>query len=171
MAMFTRQQAIIGVLVILAVAAVASLNRPNSDIASTTTESTPSPTATPSPPTPTTTTEGASTTEPVLTPTPTPSTTYRNGTYSADGSYATPGGMEEITLTVTIGDDKITATSLTTHGGGTTAQYQGMFKNGYSNQVVGKPVDSVSLSRISGSSLTSRGFNRALTAIKSEAKN
>jgi hypothetical protein len=36
--------------------------------------------------------------------------------------------------------------------------------------VVGKSVDEVSLSRVAGSSLTSLGFNNALTQIKEDAK-
>jgi hypothetical protein len=50
------------------------------------------------------------------------------------------------------------------------SQYQSQFISGYKSLVVGKSIDSVSLSRVSGSSLTSQGFNNALQQIKNQAK-
>ena len=47
---------------------------------------------------------------------------------------------------------------------------QGNFKAGFSELVVGKPVDQVSLSVVNGSSLTPKGFMDALAKIKAEAK-
>lgn len=104
--------------------------------------------------------------------TPTPSTaSYKNGTYSADGAYRSPGGNEEIGVTLTITDDTISAVSIKTHAtSGDAQQYQTQFKDGISEVVVGKKVNEISVSRVSGSSLTSTGFNNALEAIKSEAQ-
>ena len=97
--------------------------------------------------------------------------TYEDGTYSATGSYSTPGGRESIELTVTITDGVITSTSLVENaGGGEAKAYQDDFAAGYKTLVVGKSVDEVSLSRVSGSSLTSNGFNDALDQIKSDAQ-
>lgn len=45
-----------------------------------------------------------------------------------------------------------------------------MFKSGVSSLTVGKDIDDVKLSRVSGSSLTSTGFNSALDTIKTEAR-
>jgi len=96
---------------------------------------------------------------------------YADGTYTATGSYSTPGGRESIDLTVTIAGGVITSTSLVENaGGGEAKAYQDDFAAGYKTLVVGKSVDSVSLSRVSGSSLTSNGFNAALDQIKSDAK-
>jgi uncharacterized protein with FMN-binding domain len=99
------------------------------------------------------------------------SSTYRNGTYTATGDYVSPGGNEHITVTVTLSSDKITAASVAPQPATSTSrQYQGMFASNFKQFVVGKDADEVSLSRVSGSSLTSRGFNDALDQIKQQAK-
>ena len=48
-------------------------------------------------------------------------------------------------------------------------QYQSAFIGGIADQVVGKDIDEVSVSRVAGSSLTSGGFMKALAEIKAEA--
>jgi len=115
------------------------------------------------------TTTDSSTSESTTT-TSTDTAAYKDGTYSATGSYATPGGTESIDLTVTIKDGVITATTLDENGqSGDSKQYQARFASGYEDLVVGKNVNDVSLSRVAGSSLTSNGFNRALEQIKTDA--
>lgn len=100
----------------------------------------------------------------------TDTSTYKDGTYNAVGSYATPGGMESIELTVTIENGVITNTELAQKATDRDAkEYQAAFASGYSTLVVGKNVDEVSLSRVAGSSLTSNGFNAALDKIKEDA--
>ena len=100
-----------------------------------------------------------------------PSTTYANGTYSATGSYITPDGGEDIGVTLTISNDTVTGASLSgLSSRGETAEYQERFASGYKLYVIGKAIDSISLSRVSGSSLTSTGFNRALSTIKAQAQ-
>jgi len=95
---------------------------------------------------------------------------YKDGTYSATGSYSTPNGQESIELTVTIAGGVITSTSLVENArSGEAREYQADFASGYKTLVVGKKVDEVSLSRVAGSSLTSNGFNRALETIKIDA--
>lgn len=95
---------------------------------------------------------------------------YRDGTYSATGTYVTPGGTQSIDLTVTIENGVIVATELAENATDRDSrQYQAAFASGYSELVVGKEVDEVSVSRVSGSSLTSNGFNRALEQIKDAA--
>ncbi|TAH35170.1 FMN-binding protein [Candidatus Saccharibacteria bacterium] len=101
----------------------------------------------------------------------TTSATYKDGTYTATGKYNSPGGNEKIGVTVTLKDGVITAASLdTSDASGDAAEYQDQFASGYKSLVVGKKIDSVSLSRVSGSSLTSNGFNNALDTIKEQAK-
>ena len=96
--------------------------------------------------------------------------TYKDGSYTATGSYQSPGGQEEIDITVTLKDGVITDTSANGKPSGATAtEYQGKFISGYKDQVVGKAIDSVSLDRVSGSSLTPKGFNDAIEQIKQEA--
>lgn len=103
--------------------------------------------------------------------TSTDTSTYANGTYSATGSYISPGGRESIELTVTITDGVITATEIKNNAtAADSKEYQEIFADNYKSQVVGKSVDEVSLSRVAGSSLTSTGFNNALDQIKDDAR-
>lgn len=96
---------------------------------------------------------------------------YRDGTYTAEGSYNTPGGDESITITVTLQNGLVTSTSATSTPMDSDAQeYQDAFKSAYKGQVVGKKVDNLRLSRVAGSSLTSIGFNNALDQIKNQAQ-
>jgi uncharacterized protein with FMN-binding domain len=98
------------------------------------------------------------------------STTYKDGTYTADGSYSSPDGEEEIAVRVTVKSNVITAvrvTSVTAVGEG--EQYQVRFESGISAVAVGKNLASLSVSNVSGSSLTGQGFNAALDTIRTEA--
>lgn len=97
--------------------------------------------------------------------------TYKDGTYTATGSYQSPGGTESVTITLTIADDTITDAS--GEGAATrppSSQYQGEFLDNFAGQIVGKNIDEVSLSKVAGSSLTSGGFNQALQTIKTDAR-
>lgn len=97
--------------------------------------------------------------------------TYKDGTYSATGTYSSPGGNEKIKIDVTVVSNVITATSAqeqaTSRDG---EQYQELFIANYKSLVVGKSINSVELGQVSGSSLTSNGFNDALEQIKEQAK-
>jgi uncharacterized protein with FMN-binding domain len=97
------------------------------------------------------------------------SNNYRDGEYSADGSYRTPGGNETITVTLSLKDNAVTAVSVDGNGTGESAEYQAMFKQGISKEVIGKKIDQINVSRVSGSSLTSTGFNNAIDTIEREA--
>lgn len=97
--------------------------------------------------------------------------TYKNGTYEAVGTYSSPGGTEKINVKITIADNAITDAEVTEGGTSRTSlQYQSEFIAGYKKQVVGKKVDEVELSKVSGSSLTPKGFNDALDDIRNEAR-
>lgn len=103
--------------------------------------------------------------------TQTQGSTYKDGTYTAAGSYQTPETTETVTVTLTLKDDVVTDVSFTgTHNAPETRQYQGQFASGYKQLVVGKNIDEISVSRVSGSSLTSGGFMNALAEIKAQAK-
>ena len=96
---------------------------------------------------------------------------YKNGTYTATGNYQSPSGLESIGVSLTIKGDIVTAASVTANAsGGWSARYQQAFIGGYKSYVVGQSIDSISLGRISGSSLTPNGFNNALSQIKSQAQ-
>ena len=95
---------------------------------------------------------------------------YADGTYTADGSYATPESVETISVTVTLENDVITAVEVTGDPQKRESeQYQGQFIGGIADVVVGQDIDDIQVSRVAGSSLTSNGFNEAIEAIKSEA--
>ncbi len=49
-------------------------------------------------------------------------------------------------------------------------QYQSEFAAGYKTQVIGKDISTISVGKVSGSSLTGNGFNDALAKIKAAAK-
>lgn len=52
----------------------------------------------------------------------------------------------------------------------TSERYEQKFIGGYAALIVGKNIDTVQLSYVSGSSLTSGGFNDALAKIKVSAR-
>jgi hypothetical protein len=131
---------------------------------------TPSASATTSPPATSTmaVSPESTTTNPNVT---TPSTIYKNGTYTATGNYTSPGGAQAITVTVTINNDIVTDTSADPQPSDhESAQYQDIFVENFKQYVVGRNAGNVFLTRVSGSSLTSRGFNGALDQIKQQAK-
>jgi uncharacterized protein with FMN-binding domain len=99
------------------------------------------------------------------------STSYRDGTYSADGSYVSPGGQEEIAVTVTVKNDLITAVSVrTVSADSEAAQYEAQFASGISAVAVGKDLGSLNVGSVAGSSLTSHGFSEAIASIRSKAQ-
>jgi len=141
------------IVAIVATAAVTNKKKPSNDAVLGTSSST------------TTSTTRTSTT------TSSSSSTYKDGQYKATGSYDSPGGSESITVSITIKGNVITDTSATSGAQDPEAQlYQDQFIGGYKQKVVGQNVASVRLSRVSGSSLTSQGFNEALAQIKQQAQ-
>ena len=95
---------------------------------------------------------------------------YKDGTYTADGSYQAPSGTESITVELTLQDDKITSVTVTPHATDPTAKgHQAEFVGGIADQIVGEDIDTLNVTRVSGSSLTSGGFKIAVAAIKEQA--
>jgi uncharacterized protein with FMN-binding domain len=107
---------------------------------------------------------------PTSTATATAGSTYADGTYAASGSYQSPHGTESIEVTVTLDDDVITAVTVVGNGDNPESlQYQSEFADGIGAIVVGHDIDTISVSRVAGSSLTSGGFAAAIEAIKADA--
>jgi hypothetical protein len=99
------------------------------------------------------------------------SSSYTDGTYSADGTYVSPGGREEIAVTVTVKSDTITAVSVrTVSADSEAAQYEAQFASGISAVAVGKNLATLNVGSVAGSSLTGHGFNEAITSIRSKAQ-
>ncbi len=98
-------------------------------------------------------------------------TAYKDGSYSSTGSYMSPGGLDKIGVNLTLEKDIVTDISVTPLvADKVSVKYQGMFLSGYRPMVIGKNIIDVKLDKVSGSSLTSIGFNEAIEQIKLEAK-
>lgn len=96
---------------------------------------------------------------------------YKNGTYTEQGNYSSPGGQETISVSLTIKDDAVKAVTVKTVKADPTAQqYEAQFIGGISGAIVGKKIDDLHVTQVAGSSLTSQGFDDALTKIKADAK-
>ena len=114
------------------------------------------------------------TTKPITPTTPvvdTKKSMNQDGTYTAVGSYMSPGGPDKIGVTLTLASDIVTDVSLNLQAGDRTSQrYQDMFASAYKTSVVGQSISTLNLQRISRSSLTPEGFNDAITQIRAQAK-
>jgi uncharacterized protein with FMN-binding domain len=98
------------------------------------------------------------------------SASYADGDYSAEGSYISPAGEESVKVELTLEDDVVTAVTVTPEADDPQAQgFQEKFAGGIADAIVGKDIDTLDVSRVAGSSLTSGGFNKALASIKAEA--
>jgi major membrane immunogen (membrane-anchored lipoprotein) len=99
------------------------------------------------------------------------SSAYADGTYEADGTYQSPAGEESVGVSLTLADGKVTAVTVTPKAtDSNSVRFQGEFQDGISSEVVGKGLDELEVSKVSGSSLTSGGFNAAVETIKAEAQ-
>jgi uncharacterized protein with FMN-binding domain len=96
---------------------------------------------------------------------------YKDGTYSADGNYVSPNGTETVGVQLTLASGTVTDVQITQHPSNpNTRKFQGEFAGGIADQVVGKNMDDINVSKVAGSSLTSGGFTQALEQIKTEAQ-
>ena len=97
--------------------------------------------------------------------------TYKDGTYTADGNYLSPGGAESITVTLTLKDNIVTDATVISHATiANSIHYQGVFIANYKPLVIGKDISTLNLTKVSGSSLTPKGFNDAVAKIKVQAQ-
>ena len=95
---------------------------------------------------------------------------YKDGTYTATGSYDSPAGMENVKVSVVLKGGIVTASTVTNEATDhTSSRYQNMFISGYSQYVNGKSIASLNVGKVSGSSLTPIGFNQAIAKIKTQA--
>ena len=96
---------------------------------------------------------------------------YKDGVYSSDGEYLTPGGSEKVAVKITLKNDVIVDAQVEAEAIRPTAvRYQDIFIKNYKQLVVGKKISELQLNKVSGSSLTPKGFNDALAKIKVQAK-
>lgn len=100
-----------------------------------------------------------------------PTTVYKDGTYTASGTYMSPGGADSLDVTLTIKDGIITNSSTVMHpGDDTSAKIMKMFEGSYQSYVVGKSLATLNIGKVSKSSLTPIGFNDAVAKIRVQAK-
>jgi len=101
------------------------------------------------------------------------SSSFKDGTYSANGTFATPGGDQMIGVTLKIQNSKIASVSIqdkTTDE--RSAEYAKIFSDSISQVVVGQPISKAYLNgQVNGASLTSGGFNNALDTIIIQSQN
>ena len=99
------------------------------------------------------------------------SSKYKDGIYSAVGNYTSPGGSEQIAITLTLKDDVIVDASAVSKAFRPNSKiFQGQFVDNFKPLVIGKKIDDVHLTKVSGSSLTGIGFNDAVAQIKVQAQ-
>lgn len=94
----------------------------------------------------------------------------KDGTYTAVGNYTSPGGQEDLGVTLTIANGVITESEvevMATRPISKTRQED--FAANYKEMVVGKSIDGLELGKVSGSSLSPKGFNDAVAKIKEQA--
>jgi uncharacterized protein with FMN-binding domain len=96
---------------------------------------------------------------------------FKDGEYSVVGEYTSPGGKESINVTLTLKDGVVTASEVKSNATlPISMKMQGDFIEHYQPMVVGKNIADLKLDKVSGSSLTPKGFNDALEKIKTQAK-
>lgn len=96
---------------------------------------------------------------------------YADGEYTARGEYDSPGGRQSVGVTLTLSNSVIAGVTIdTSQTKGPSVEYQGKFKSGIADVIVGKNIDEIDVDKVSGSSLTSGGFNEAVEEIKQEAQ-
>lgn len=96
---------------------------------------------------------------------------YQDGTYQATGRYMSPGGEREVVVSLTLAEGVVT--EATFEGFATdpaSKRFQGEFAEGFQVEVVGRNIDELNLQKVSGSSLTPKGFMDALQQIKVQAQ-
>lgn len=122
------------------------------------------PAATPSKPTTDTTTP--------TTNIATTSSVYKDGEYTVSKNYSVPeGGVNGLTVTLTISGDKITAVkTATTIQEDESQRYVDSFNKNISSKVVGVILTDAYVGRVGSASLTSSAFNDALDSIMASAK-
>lgn len=105
------------------------------------------------------------------TTTATNSASYKDGTYTVDDSYQSPGGNEAIKTSITVEGGVIKEAKVTQHANNSeSADHQSDFAKGFKSKVIGKAIGGLNISRVSGASLTTKAFNDAIEQIRTKAQ-
>jgi hypothetical protein len=108
---------------------------------------------------------------PSPTPAPAPTYVYKDGSYSAVGTFTAPGVTNHLNVSITISKDAIIDATVTFPAGTdpTSKNWDNKFIANYKPFVIGKPLANLSLSKVASASLTPNGFNDALSQIRTTA--
>lgn len=118
----------------------------------------------------TTAVTGQPTQEAAQQPTSAQKSAYKDGSYTAVGAYTSPGGTEELGVTLTLANGVVTDSKVEVKATRPISKTrQEDFAAHYKDMVVGKNIADLELGKVSGSSLSPKGFNDAVTKIKQEA--
>jgi uncharacterized protein with FMN-binding domain len=98
-------------------------------------------------------------------------TAFHDGTYSEIGRYSSPGGPSAVAVTVTLARSVVTAVKVVPKAENPTAAgYEQQFASGVPGKVIGRKLSELDVTTVSGSSLTSQGFDAAIAAIERKAQ-
>lgn len=96
---------------------------------------------------------------------------YNNGVFNTVATYKTPNNdIYSMNVSLTLEDDTVTESNIVYVDKASNSPSVKRFEAAYRNEVIGKNIDTINLSRVGGASLTSNAFNQALTTIKTDAK-
>ena len=125
----------------------------------------------PSAPAPVITPTPVTTPTPAPTPAPAPTYVYKDGTYPTTVSYSVPGTVATLNVSLTVVQDKITASSVSDPPSTdpTSRNWDNRFIADYQQYVIGHDLSTLNLSNTSGASLTTAGFNNAVSQIRNAA--
>lgn len=88
-------------------------------------------------------------------------------TFSAEASYFTPNRTEhEMLVTLTLKDRVVVEANVLYDGSAPNTPAHNGFDQAYKNEVIGKRLNEINLSRVGGASLTSNAFNDAVAEIQ-----
>lgn len=96
---------------------------------------------------------------------------FKAGSYTVVGAYTSPAGAEEVEVTLEIDEAGVVMASDVTvlAENPISKKMQEDFKANYKTEVIGKNITELNLGKVSGSSLTPKGFNDAVDAIEQQA--
>ncbi len=99
---------------------------------------------------------------------------FASGSFEGAGSYTSDTDTEHtITVVLTVEDDMVTNSQISFDGlpdGEFTNEEQENFYNSYTSEVIGQPLEIISLSLVGGVTAPSVGFNEALAKVTTQAK-
>jgi uncharacterized protein with FMN-binding domain len=94
---------------------------------------------------------------------------YIDGVYTATGQYG--GGPSFVTVTVTLKGGAVTEVQVKPHATvARSLELQQRFAAAVPHVVVGKPIETIKVGKLAGSSHTPDGFNAAIQQIRDQAK-